>query len=55
VGAIVVYEIVSNESFQKVKKWVSELREHANKDIVITIAGNKSDMERQRRVSKTEA
>jgi GTPase SAR1 family protein len=55
VGAIVVYEIVSNDSFQKVKKWVAELREHANKDIVIAIAGNKSDMEKQRRISKIEA
>lgn len=52
-GAIIVYEIVSTESFEKVKKWVDELREHANnKDIVIMIAGNKSDMETQRRVPK---
>lgn len=50
-GAIVVYEIVSTESFEKVKKWVNELREHANnKEIIIMIAGNKSDMENQRRV-----
>jgi GTPase SAR1 family protein len=32
---------------------VTELRDHANnKDIVIMIAGNKSDMETQRRVPK---
>lgn len=52
-GAVVVYEIVSTESFEKVKKWVKELREHANnKDIVIYIAGNKADMENQRRVPR---
>lgn len=56
VGAIIVYEITSNESFEKVKKWVTELREHANnKDIVIMIAGNKCDMESSRRVPKKEA
>lgn len=56
VGAIIVYEITSNESFEKVKKWVAELREHANnKDIVIMIAGNKCDMESSRRVPKKEA
>jgi GTPase SAR1 family protein len=44
-GAIVVYDITSKQSFEKVKKWVQELQEHSNnKDIVIIIAGNKCDM-----------
>lgn len=52
-GAIVVYEIISTESFEKMKKWVTELRDHANnKNIIIIIAGNKSDMESQRRVNQ---
>lgn len=35
---------------------MTELRDHANnKDIVIVIAGNKCDMENQRRVPKEEA
>ena len=42
-GAIVTYDITSSESLEKVKKWISELREHAPKDIVLTIAGNKDD------------
>ena len=51
VGAIIVYDITSTESFQKVKKWVEELRNHANKkNITIVIVGNKSDLEAQRRV-----
>ena len=38
------------------KKWVEELRDHANnKNIRIFIAGNKSDMENQRRVDPQEA
>ena len=43
-GAIVTYDITSSESLEKVKKWISELREHAPKDIVLTIAGNKADL-----------
>lgn len=56
VGAVIVYEIVSSQSFEKVKKWVTELKDHANnKDIIIVIAGNKCDMETNRRVDKKEA
>lgn len=56
IGAIIVYDITSTESFEKVKKWVEELRNHANKkNITIMIVGNKSDMENQRRVKEEEA
>lgn len=61
-GAIIVYEITSIESFDKVrtsliqvKKWTSELKEHADKNILISVAGNKSDMESMRKVKKSEA
>jgi GTPase SAR1 family protein len=50
----VAYEITSRESFEKVKKWVSELEEHAPKGIVLTIAGNKADLETMRKVSNNE-
>ena len=48
VGAIIVYDITHKESFDKVNKWLHELKEFADKDIVICIAGNKSDCEMQR-------
>lgn len=53
-GAIIAYEITSKESFEKVKKWVSELKEHAPKGIVLTIAGNKADLEGMRKVNHNE-
>jgi Ras-related protein Rab-11A len=37
-----------------VKKWVSELEEHAPKGITLTIAGNKADLEGQRKVNNNE-
>ena len=36
------------------KKWVNELEEHAQKGIVLMIAGNKADLENSRRVKKEE-
>jgi GTPase SAR1 family protein len=50
----VAYEITSKESFEKVKKWVGELRENAPKGIVLTIAGNKADLENFRKVNNNE-
>ena len=42
-GAILVYDITTKETFQKVEKWVEELKIF-NKDIEIIVAGNKSDI-----------
>ena len=43
-GAIVTYQVTTRESFEKVKKWVQELKNYAKKDIVIVVAGNKIDL-----------
>lgn len=37
------------------KRWIEELEQHAPKEIVLIIAGNKSDLENIRRVDKKEA
>merc|ERR1712032_958488 len=42
-GALLVYDVTIKETFQKVEKWVEELKIF-NKDIEITVAGNKSDV-----------
>ncbi|EFJ35899.1 rab family GTPase [Selaginella moellendorffii] len=50
-GALLVYDIMDRDSFTRVKNWVKELRKMAsNKNIVLTIAGNKSDMDKLRQV-----
>jgi len=49
-GALLVYDITDSESFVKVKNWVKELRKMVGNDIVIAIAGNKSDLEKNRQV-----
>lgn len=47
---MLVYDLMDKDSFARVKSWVKELRKMANKNIVLTIAGNKCDMDRHRTV-----
>eukprot|EP00911_Craspedida_sp_UC1_P001624 UC1_evm1s1231 len=54
-GAVLVYDITDEDSFQKVKNWVKELRKMLGADIALTICGNKMDLEKNRTVSQVEA
>ncbi|XP_022191998.1 ras-related protein Rab-21 [Nilaparvata lugens] len=54
-GAILVYDITDEDSFQKVKSWVKELKKMLGSDICLVIAGNKIDLEKQRNVPIEEA
>lgn len=54
-AAVLVYDITDAQSFERVRHWVKELRQIVGRDIIIIIAGNKSDLERGRQVSAEEA
>ncbi|XP_053451585.1 ras-related protein Rab-21-like [Nycticebus coucang] len=54
-GAILVYDITDENSFQKVKNWVKELRKMLGNEISLCIVGNKIDLEKERHVSTQEA
>ena len=54
-GAFLVYDITNMQSFKNVSKWLVELREHVNSDIVITLVGNKADLRHLRAVPRDEA
>ncbi|KZC12110.1 PREDICTED: ras-related protein Rab-21 [Dufourea novaeangliae] len=54
-GAILVYDITDEDTFQKVKNWVKELKKMLGSDISLAIAGNKVDLEKDRSVSLEEA
>lgn len=43
------------ESFNSSKKWLSELRDHADSNIVVLLAANKSDLDHLRVVSSQQA
>lgn len=54
-AALLVYDITDAESFQKVQKWVKELRKIVGQEIQIAIAGNKVDLQKNRNVTEEEA
>eukprot|EP00941_MAST-03F_sp_MAST-3F-sp1_P003297 g3297.t1 len=55
VGALLVYDISKHVTFENVERWLKELRDHADQNIVILLVGNKSDMEHMRAVTTDEA
>ncbi|ODV93661.1 hypothetical protein PACTADRAFT_51432 [Pachysolen tannophilus NRRL Y-2460] len=55
VGALVVYDISNSESYESVSRWLKELKEHADANIVIELVGNKSDLDHLRAVPTEEA
>mmetsp|Transcript_32836 Transcript_32836/g.78180 ORF Transcript_32836/g.78180 Transcript_32836/m.78180 type:complete len:198 (-) Transcript_32836:86-679(-) len=54
-AAIVVFDITRATSFATLKSWVRELKQQGPEDIVIAIAGNKSDLAPQREVEEEDA
>ena len=54
-GALTAYDITDRKSFDKVVSWIKELKDQGAKDIVIVVAGNKCDMERERQINRQEA
>lgn len=55
VGALLVYDISKQVTFENVERWLNELRDHADSNIVIMLVGNKSDLKHLRAVSTEEA
>lgn len=55
VGALLVYDISKYSSFKNVERWLTELRENADRNIVIMLVGNKSDLRHLREVPTEEA
>nr|VDD17146.1 unnamed protein product [Brassica rapa] len=51
VGALLVYDITKRQTFENVLRWLRELRDHADSNIVIMMAGNKSDLNHLRSVA----
>ena len=55
VGALLVYDISKQATFANVTRWLKELRDHADSNIVIMLVGNKSDLKHLRAVPTEEA
>jgi len=55
VGALLVYDISKQATYANVQRWLKELRDHADANIVISLVGNKCDLKHLRAVSTEEA
>jgi len=44
-GALVVFDLTNRASFENCVKWLEEVSNHGNPEMVITLLGNKCDLE----------
>lgn len=51
-GVILAYDSTSEESFNNVKNWISQVNQHAQPGVQKILLGNKCDMEDKRIISK---
>ncbi|CAN1283547.1 Ras-related protein RABA1d [Linum perenne] len=44
VGALLVYDVTRHATFENTERWLKELRDHTDPNIVVMLVGNKSDL-----------
>lgn len=54
-GALVIYDITKQRTYESIERWLSELYDHAHPRVVVMLVGNKTDMESDRSVTTEEA
>ncbi|XP_022989944.1 ras-related protein RABA2a-like [Cucurbita maxima] len=54
-GALLVYDVTKPMTFDNVNRWLKELRDHADANIVIMLIGNKTDLKHLRAVATEDA
>ncbi len=55
VGALLVYDITKHLTYENAERWLKELQDHADSNIVIMLVGNKSDLRHLRAVPMDES
>nr|GMC50794.1 ras-related protein RABA1f [Ipomoea batatas] len=55
IGALLVYDVTRHITFENVERWLKELRDHTDQNIVIMLVGNKADLHHLRVVSTEDA
>ena len=50
VGGLLVYDIAKPLNYENLHRWLKELRDHADQNIIIMLIGNKSDLRHLRAV-----
>jgi len=55
IGAFLVYDITKQTTFDDLEKWLKELREYGEPQMVIMLTGNKSDLKHLRVIKSEDA
>jgi small GTP-binding protein len=50
-----LYDITQHGTYESVSRWLSEVREHADPNIIVMMVGNKSDLRHLRSIHTEEA
>ena len=53
--ALIVYAINNRNSFEHAENWLNDLKNQSNPNVRVFLVGNKSDLEKERTVTKEEA
>lgn len=53
-GALLVYDVSKRDTFENINRWINELRMNGDKNLIVIIVGNKSDLTEEREVSTQE-
>ena len=54
-GAFIVYDITRTSTFDNIDKWIGDLKNNGDENMIIYLVGNKSDLNDMREVRKDEA
>lgn len=54
-AAILVFDLTQYKTFTEIKSWIQELHRNVQDPMILTLVGNKMDMQGQRAVSRDEA
>lgn len=54
-AALLVFDLTQYNSFNDIKSWVQELQRNVQEPMVLSLVGNKLDLEAKRAVSREEA
>ena len=53
-GALIVYDVTQKTTFDKIERYIDELKDNADKNVFMVLVGNKSDLEGNRMILKEE-
>ncbi|THD22323.1 RAB2B member RAS oncogene family [Fasciola hepatica] len=53
-GALLVYDVTRRETYTHLTSWLEDARQHSSSNMVITLVGNKCDLDARRQVDREE-